>query len=243
MNSHELIAYSQPRSFITESFRVLRANLHFFEVGNALKVVMLAAGGFGEGTSFLAANMGIVFAQAGQRVIIVDCDLRKPQQHLIFNIDNQFGLSSVLAGFKEPEEVIKALPVAGLKVLTAGPLPENPAELLGSQKMNRLILNLKEKADVILLDTPPLNVVADAAVLSKWADGVLLVVRARVASCNSVVKGKEFLVNAKANILGVALNGVRAGEISETYNSYFGKGGAVHKARAKKNEKPPGKVK
>ena len=242
MNSHELIAYSQPRSFMTESFRVLRANLHFFEVGNSLKAIMLAGGGFGEGTSFIAANMGIVFAQAGQRVVIVDCDLRKPQQHLIFNVDNQFGLSSVLAGLKGPGEVMKSLPVAGLKILTAGPLPENPAELLGSQKMNRLILSLKENADVILLDTPPLAVVADAAVLSKWVDGVLMVVRPRVASCNSVVKSKEFLVNAKANILGVALNDVRAGDISENYNSYYGEGGKTHKPK-KKKEKLSGKVK
>jgi len=241
LNSHELVTYSQPRSYMTETFRVLRANLHFFEAGNTMKAIMVAGGGFGEGTSFVTANLGIVFAQTGQRVIIVDCDLRKPQQHLIFNVDNQFGLSSILAGFKEPGEVLKLLPAAGLKLLTAGPLPENPAELLGSPGMNQLIAALKEKAEVILLDTPPLTVVADAAVLSKWVDGVLMVVRSRVASYKSVVKTKEFLVNARANLLGVALNCVRADDISENYSSYYGEGSRVK--QIKKKESKPEKAK
>jgi len=220
VTSYELVAYNQPRSFTAESFRTLRANLQFLGAGDSLKSILLSGGMAGEGTSFIVANLGIIFAQTGQRVMIVDCDLRKPQQHLIFNVDNQIGLTSILSGFKESDEVIKNLPVTGIRVLTAGPLPANPTELLGGQKMKRLIEELKQKADVILLDTPPLTVVADAAVLSKEVDGVLLVVRSRVASHNSVLKARELLTNAKARILGAALNCSRADEISEGYYSY-----------------------
>lgn len=237
LNSYELITYSQPRSFITECFRTLRANLQFFGVGDTLKTILLAGGGFGEGTSFTAANLGIVFAQTGQRVIVVDCDLRKPQQHLIFNVDNQFGLTSILTGFKEPGEVLKTLPVAGVRILTAGPLPANPTELLGSQKMSGVIANLKEMADVILLDTPPLAVLSDAAVLSKGMDGVLMVVRSMVASYDSVTKTKELLTNAKAKILGVALNCARMKESSEDYYSFYAEGTKIPKIK-KKTDQP-----
>lgn len=237
MNNYELITYTQPRSFITECFRTLRANLQFFGVGNTLKTILLAGGGFGEGTSFVTANLGIVFAQTGQRVIVVDCDLRKPQQHLIFNLDNQLGLTSILSGFKGIDDVLKTLPVAGVNILTAGPLPANQTELLGSQKMSQLVASLKEKVDVVLLDAPPLAVVADAAVLSKGVDGVLMVVRSMVASHDSVIKTKELLTNAKARILGVALNCARMNQISEDYYSYYAEGAKVHKQK-KKKEKP-----
>lgn len=237
MSSNELITYSQPRSFITESFRTLRANLQFFGVGDTSKAILLVGGGFGEGTSFITANLGIVFAQTGLRVIVVDCDLRKPQQHLIFNVDNLLGLTSALAGFKEPDEVLKTLPMAGVKILTAGPLPANPTELLGSQKMSQLITSLKEIADVILLDAPPMNVVADAAVLSKGVDGVLMVVRSMVASHNSIIKAKELLTNAKATILGIALNCARMNETSDNYYSYYAEGAKMPRQK-KKKEKP-----
>lgn len=233
MNSYELITYSQPRLFITECFRTLRANLQFLGVGDTLKTILLAGGGFGEGTSFMAANLGIVFAQTGQRVIIVDCDLRKPQQHLIFNVDNQLGLTSILTGFKKPGEVLMDLPMAGVKILTAGPLPVNPTELLGGVKMNQLIASLKENADVIILDAPPLAVVADAAVLSKEVDGVLMVVRSMVASYDSIMKTRELLTNAKARILGVALNYARLKEISENYQSHYAEGANIQKRKSK----------
>jgi len=241
LSSYELITYNQPRSFISESFRTLRANLQFLGLGDTAKAILLAGSGFGEGTSFVAANLGIVFAQTGQKVIIVDCDLRKPQQHWIFNVDNQLGLTSILSGFKEPEQVIKALPMAGLSILTAGQLPVNPTELLGGQKMGELIACLKEKADVILLDTPPLTVVADAAVLSKRVDGVLMVVRSRAASHNSVTKTKVLLTNAKARILGVALNCARMDEISEDYYSNYNE--VVAKSQKQKKAVTAGKLK
>jgi len=221
VSSYELITYNQPRAFIAESFRTLRANLQFMGVGENIRSVLLAGGTVGEGTSFITANLGIIFAQTGQRVIIVDCDLRKPLQHLIFNLDNQLGLTSVLSGFKKPDEVIKTIPMAGVKILTAGPLPFNPTELLGSQNMSNLIADLKDRVDVILLDTPPLTMVADAAVLSKGADSVLLVVRSRVASRNSVVKTMELLTNAKARVLGAVLNCARLDESKEEYSSYY----------------------
>lgn len=233
MSSYELVTYNQPRSFIAESFRTLRANLQFMGVGDTLKSVLLAGGTGGEGASYITANLGVIFVQTGQRVIIVDCDLRKPQQHLIFNVDNQLGLTSILSGFKEPDEVIKTLPVTGVKILTAGPLPANPTELLGSQKMSQLISDLKQKADVILIDAPPLTVVADAAVLSKEVDGVLLVVRSRVASHNSVMKTMELLTNAKARVLGAALNCARMDEISEDYYSYHVSDSKVLKKKKK----------
>ncbi|HBC93979.1 MAG TPA: capsular biosynthesis protein [Pelotomaculum sp.] len=238
LNSYELVAYSRPQSFTTESFRTLRTNLQFLGVGDSLKTVLIAGSGFGEGASFITANLGIVFAQAGQRVIIVDCDLRKPRQHLIFNLDNQLGLTSVLSGFKEPEQVIKDIPIAGVRLLTAGLLPTNPAELLGSREMSRLVSALKEKADVILLDGSPLTVFADAAILSKSVDGVLMVVRSRVASQNSVTNTRELLTNAKASILGVALNCARMDALKDDYQAYYANAAGVPRQKKKKAEKP-----
>lgn len=236
MSSSELITYSQPRSFTTECFRTLRANLQFFGVGDTLKAILLTGGGVGEGTSFVTANLGIVFAQTGKRVIVVDCDLRRPQQHVIFNVDNQFGLTSILSGFKAPEDALKATPLEGLKILSAGLLPTNPTELLGSQKMSELILSLKEKADVILFDTPPLTIVSDAAVLSKEVDSVLMVIRSRVASRDSAMRTKEILTNARANILGMALNCAVMKE-SEDYYSYYEGGTLIPKKKKNKVEK------
>jgi len=236
LNSYELITYSQPRSFGAEAFKTLRANLQFFGVGDTSQAVLLAGGGFGEGASFVVANLGIVFAQTGQKVIIVDCDLRKPRQHMIYNVSNQIGLTSVLSGLKEPGEVLKDLPAAGLKILTSGPLPTNPTELLGGRKMSGLISELKKIADVILLDAPPLTVVADAAVLSKSVDGVLIVVRSMVASRSSLLKTKELLTNAKANIIGVAFNCARMNEIVENYQSYY-EGSEILEQRKEKSRR------
>lgn len=237
MNNKELIAYSKTRSFTTESFRTLRSNLQFLGVGNTLKTVMLAGGGFGEGTSFITANLGIVFAQTGKRVVIVDCDLRKPRQHLIFGLGNKHGLTSVLSGFKGLKDVMNDTPLAGLKILTSGLLPANPTDLLGSNAMVQLIEGLEEKADVILLDTSPLAVVADAAVLSKEVDGVTIVVRAKVASYNSAIKTKEFLENAKARILGVAFNGARLDDVIEDYYYYYSDKAMASREKKKNEEK------
>jgi len=243
LKSYELVTYSQPRSFAMEAFRILRANLQFIGVGKELKTVMLAAGGLNEGTSLTTANLGIVFAQTGQRVIIVDCDLRKPQQHLIFNVSNQLGLTSVLSGFKKPEEVMINLPVTGVRMVPAGPLPANPTELMGSGEMERLIAGLKEEADVILFDAPPLGVVADAAVLSAKVDGVLLVVRSRLASYSSVLKTKDLLTNAKAKTLGVVLNCVRMDEVIEKYHLYYDNGNASERKKQKKVSGTSAKIK
>ncbi|MCG8403282.1 MAG: CpsD/CapB family tyrosine-protein kinase [Firmicutes bacterium] len=221
MNSNQLITYSQPRTYVAESFRTLRANLQFMGVGEDIGSVLLVGGTVGEGASFVTANLGILFAQTSRRVIIVDCDLRKPQQHLIFNVDNQLGLTSVLSGFKKPDEVITNISMVGVDLLTTGPLPTNPAELLGGQKMSHLMADLKDRADVILLDAPPLTMVADAAVLSKRVDSVLLVVRAKTASHNSVAKTMELLNNAKARVLGAALNCARLDEREKEYHFYW----------------------
>ncbi|MCL6639553.1 MAG: CpsD/CapB family tyrosine-protein kinase [Firmicutes bacterium] len=241
MISNELITHNRPRSYEAESFRTLRANLQFFGVGRTLKALQLTGGMFGEGTSFVTANLAIVFAQTGRRVIVVDCDLRRPQQHLIFNVDNMTGLTSVLSGYMEIDEVLKTVPVTGVTVLTSGLLPANPTELLGSRKMGEVVAGLKEKADVILFDSPPLTVVADAAVLSNELDGVLLVVRSRLASRDSVAKAKEFLSNARANILGVALNSVRMNEIIEDYYSYYGEDAGKQKIIMKKRKEEKAK--
>ena len=240
MNHKELITYSQPGSFVSESFRTLRANLQFLGAGDQMKTVMLAGDSFGEGASFITANLAIVFAQAGMRVIIVDSDLRKPRQHLLFNVDNQHGLTSVLSGYKTPEDVLNKLSIGGVRLMTTGMLPSNPTELLGGSVMKQLIEHLKREADIVLFDAPPLTVVSDAAVLSKEVDGVLMVIRSRAGSYQNVQKAKEFLINAKARIMGVVLNSARVDEISEDYHTHYVEGAYKEKA-IKKNEHKSGK--
>ncbi len=203
----KLIAVRHPKSPIAEAYRAMRTNLQFSALDRPLKSLVVTSPNPVEGKSTTLANLGVVMAQAGKTVVLVDSDLRRPMLHKIFQLPNKEGLTSVLLQ-EEPslDGHLQETGIENLRVLTSGPLPPNPSELLGSQKMRQLIEQLKGKADVVLFDTPPAIPVTDATVLATQTDGVLLVADAGRTRRNMARQVVENLRQVGANLLGVALN-------------------------------------
>ena len=161
---NELITVAEPRSAISEAYRTLRTNLDFASRNRAVKTLVITSAGVGEGKSTTLANLAVVSAQAGRKVILVDADLHRPRLHRVFNLTNNVGVTSaLLADHPSVEGLLQETQIPGLRVLTAGPLPPNPAELLGSSRMKDLIAALNAHADMVILDTPPVVALADAA--------------------------------------------------------------------------------
>src|SRR5699024_7456782 len=173
-----------------------------------------------EGKSTISANTAVTFAQAGKKVLFVDADMRKPTVHYTFRLPNAAGLSTVLTKQITLDEVIRETDIENLSVITSGPIPPNPSELLGSKMMIDFLDMLKEKFDLIVFDAPPTLSVTDAQILSNKMDGTVLVIDAGYTEKESVIKAKELLVQADAKILGVILNNYMNN--SGQYYEYYG---------------------
>ncbi len=216
-----LITIGDPNSPVSEAYRALRTNLTFASLERPLRTLMLTSPGPDEGKSTVLANLAVSIAQTERQVLVVDCDLRRPCLHEIFGLSNDRGLTTLLA---EPEAMAKPpiqdSPVAGLRVLSAGPLPPRPADLIGSRRMEELIQWLADQADIVLFDSPPINAVADAAILATRVDGVLLVARERRTRREAVAEARNRLGRVKANLLGAVLNGVAQ---DQTLSRYYGR--------------------
>ena len=171
-----------------------------------LKTILCTSASPGEGKSTTASNLAVVFAQEGRRVLLVDADMRKPTVHHTFGLSNMAGLSNLLTRKLTIQDVIRESGTEGLTVITCGPIPPNPAELLGSRTMELLLEELKETFDLIIFDAPPVLSVADAQILSNRCDGTILVVSSGSTEKESVIKAKEALLSAKAHLLGTVLN-------------------------------------
>jgi protein-tyrosine kinase len=218
--SAELVTLLDPMSPPAEAFRVLRTNLQFMGLDKPLKSILITSAAPGEGKSTVASNLAVSFAQAGANVCLIDADLRRPRLHKVFGVDNWRGLTNAVMSQNGLESDLHAGVVPGLSLLTSGPIPPNPAELLGSARMGRLLEELEERFDVVIVDSPPVLVVTDAAVLAPRVSGVVLVVRAGKVARQQVVRAKEALEAVKANILGVTLDAVQA-EGPEGYYYYY----------------------
>jgi non-specific protein-tyrosine kinase len=205
----KLVTVSSPRSPVAEAYRTLRTNIQFSSLDAPLRTLLVTSSGPDEGKSTTLANLAVAMAQGEQQVILVDCDLRRPAQHIIFGLSNTAGLTNLFLEDAPPRELLQPTPQAGLRVLTSGPLPPNPAELVGSRKMERIVETLKGDADIVLFDTPPIIAVTDAAVLASKLDAVILVVRAGKAKRDLVRKARDLLQKVNARLLGVVLNDVR----------------------------------
>lgn len=230
-SQRRLIVHDQPKSPIAEAYRTLRTNIQYARVDGELKVLLFTSAGPGEGKSTVAANSAVALAQAGHRVVLVDCDLRKPVQHHIFSL-NKKGLTNSLVGESPVTELLQDTEVANLQVLTSGPIPPNPAELLGSSRMDAAITALREVSDYMVIDCPPVIAVTDACVLARKADGVFLVLDADQVRPEMAKKAKELLVNAQGSIAGVILNRAEIEAEHSYYYYYYGHGekGSSNKA-------------
>jgi non-specific protein-tyrosine kinase len=217
MNS-QLVTLSDPRSPAAEAYRTLYINLSFSGQEKSLHTLLVTSAGPEEGKSTTLANLAVVAAQMGQRVILADCDLRQPRQHELFGLRNDSGLTAVVAGQAEIEAVLQAAPqVPGLQVLTSGPLPASPAQVLASRRFEELIHELEAQADLVLLDAPPVVVVSDASVLATRASGVLLVLSAGRTKRDYARRAQEALDKVNAHVVGAVLNNVTADEALQTY--------------------------
>ena len=207
-DGNELIVVAQSQSPVSEAYRVLRTNLQFAAVGHTLDTLMVTSPGPGEGKSMTTANLAAALAQAGRRVILVDGDLHRPRQHRVFGLRNNTGLTTALianvAG--SLDDILQDTGVTGLRVLTSGPLPPNAAELLGSTRMRELLVDLHTRADVVVIDSPPVTALSDAAVLAMQTDGVLLVLDAGKTRRELAKRATEALGRVQARVVGVVLN-------------------------------------
>jgi non-specific protein-tyrosine kinase len=205
-----LVASSDPRSAAAEAYRALRTNIQFASPDKPLKTLLATSTSPEDGKSTTLANLAITLAETGARTLLVDCDLRRPAQHALFGLPNEVGLTSLMLGTPgtlAPDRLgVQATPVSNLGVLTSGPVPPNPAELLASRRMAEILSTLAGLADYVLFDTPPVIAVTDAAILAPHVDGVLLIVRAGKTKRDLAVKAKQILAQVNAPLLGVVLN-------------------------------------
>jgi non-specific protein-tyrosine kinase len=219
---YRLASLLYPQSAVAESYRTLRTNVGFTSLVSPVRTLLVTSAASGEGKTVTAANLAVVFAQAGRRVLLVDADLRKPGVHLVLDLPNEHGLTSLLRSDDiSVEAVARTADQENLTVVTTGPLPPNPAELLGSQRMRTILDRLGSAADLVIFDSPPVLAVADASILSSQLDGTLLVLDAERSRRNSARLARDTLGRAGAHVLGAVLNRVRAPSSGE-YGAYYG---------------------
>lgn len=194
-----------PRSLSVEAYRSLRTSIKFSLIDKPIKTIVVTSSLAGEGKSTVVGNLAYSLSQDGARVLVIDCDLRKPSIHENFLLANEKGLTDVLFGKSDLKDVTKKIEDS-LFLITAGTILPNPAEILGSKEMENLIKELKINFDYIIIDTPPILPVSDTLLLASKADATLIVVKARKTKEKIVKESYERLIEAKANVIGTVLN-------------------------------------
>ncbi|MEK4079430.1 CpsD/CapB family tyrosine-protein kinase [Solibacillus sp. FSL K6-1126] len=216
----KLVTISETKSHIIEQFRTLRTNIKFSMPDEPLKTILVTSSTPGEGKSTNAANLGVVFAQEDKRVLIIDADMRKPTLHHTFKTFNKVGLSNILARRSALHEAVQETFIVGLDVITSGPIPPNPAELLSSQGLDALLQHVKNDYDIIIIDSPPLLSVTDAQILANKCDGTILILNTGVVDKRAVKKAKALLAASHTKILGIVLNNYKTPKHFNYYEEY-----------------------
>ncbi|GKW45336.1 CpsD/CapB family tyrosine-protein kinase [Planococcus sp. NCCP-2050] len=204
--ARKVISFTNPRSYVAEQFRTLRTNINFSSPDSDIRSLLVTSAAPSEGKSTASANLAVVFAQEGKRVLLVDADMRKPTTHYTFHMGNTQGLSSVLTRQIEAETAIRETEIERLDLLTCGPIPPNPAELLASKSMDALIEQLKETYDIIIFDAPPVLSVTDGQILASKCEGTILVVNSGTTEKEMALKAKEAIASSNSRLIGAVLN-------------------------------------
>ncbi|AJI20615.1 CpsD/CapB family tyrosine-protein kinase [Priestia megaterium] len=215
-----LLAHNSPKDPVAEQYRTIRTNIQFSNVDQDIKTIVVTSSGAEEGKSTTASNLATVYAQQGLKVLLIDADLRKPTGHYTFRLENHIGLTNVLTRQSTLAQAVQESEIPHLSVLTSGPIPPNPSELLASAQMAELLKEMKEQFDMIIFDTPPILAVADAQILANQVDGTILVVSSGKTEKDAALKSKELLSNAQGKLLGVVLNNRKVEE--GNYYYYYG---------------------
>lgn len=213
------VVEDKPKSIAAEAYRTLRTNIQYSSFDKEIRTIAVTSSEPAEGKSTVSGNLALSFAQNDRKVILLDCDLRKPSVHKNFRISNIKGLSEVLLGKVDINDAIQKRN-DNLDVLTSGKIPPNPSEMLSSMAMTNLIEELKEKYEIIILDTAPLKAVTDAQILSTKVDGTILVTRAERTKREAVIEAKNLLEKVGANIIGTVLHAVENNK--NKYYYYYG---------------------
>ena len=216
-----LVTVTQPKEPVSEAYRAIRTNLLFTATDKPLRTLVVTSAIPGEGKTSTACNLAVVMAQAGNRVVLVDADFRRPELHKVFHKSN-VGLGNLILGDLAEEDLVLKTQVPNLSVVCSGPTPPNPSELLGSIRMQGVMDRLRQIADVVIFDTPPVGVVTDATVLAARVDGVVLVVERGRTDVHNIQRAIDKLTAVRANLLGVILNKVKVSQASEyDYYRYY----------------------
>ena len=220
IRERDLGVFLEPKSLAAECCRSIRTNILFMSPDHPIRTMVVTSPSPQEGKTTTAANLAITLAETGNRVLIVDTDLRRPRLHKSFGVPNQIGVSSVIVGEATPDQAIKRSEVPNLDVMTCGPVPPNPAELLHTEKFLKLIETLKKQYDRIVFDSPPTSAVTDPAVIGNVVDGVILVVKGGMTTRDAAGHAKRQLVSANVRILGVIVNEIDFSSSSYGYQYY-----------------------
>ena len=221
MEGLNLIAHNDLKNPATEAYRVIRTSIQFAQAGKELKTLAVTSCTPNEGKSMTVANLAVVLTQAGKSVLLIDCDMRNPIVHKNFNLSNKVGLSSCISMGTALSDAVQKTSIEGLYALTGGVIPPNPSELLGSEQMKNVLQRAKEQYDYVLIDTPPVMPVTDALIVSRFVDGMILVIASAEVKVEMARDVKNQLQHAGANILGVVLNKVRSEHHGYGYGYYY----------------------
>ncbi|MDA2450395.1 CpsD/CapB family tyrosine-protein kinase [Bacillus cereus] len=214
----QLITHKEPKSRIAEQYRNIRTNIEFTSVDNHIRSIIVTSVDSGDGKTTTIANLAVVFGQQGKKVLLIGADLRKPTLQNLFATYSPNGLTNLLSGQTSFVQCIQKTDIEKVYVMSAGPIPPNPAELLGYRKMDEVLLEAYKMFDIVLIDTPPVMAVTDAQILANKCDGVVLVARSEKTEKDKLIKVKQILDKASGKLLGVILNDKR--EEQEPYGYY-----------------------
>ncbi|KOP65417.1 capsular biosynthesis protein [Bacillus sp. FJAT-18019] len=206
INDSSLIVSMNPKSPISEVYRILRTKIHFSSKDQELKTLMITSTQTGEGKTTTISNLAVTYAQEGKRVLLIDADMRRPSLHRVFSVPNHQGLSTLLTGQTSVQDSVQETIVSNLSLLPSGPVPANPAELMDSVVMRELLEQLKPEYDVILLDTPSVLSVSDSVIVSALCDGVVMIVASGKVRKDHLKKAKEQLDHVNARMVGIVIN-------------------------------------
>jgi capsular exopolysaccharide synthesis family protein len=219
VSSPEMIVHHKPKSTFAEGFRSLRTAVLFSSPDNPPKTILVTSFIPKEGKTFITANLALVIAYAGESVLLIDADMRKPQLHKMFDLENRKGLSNVIMGEEPP--IHKSILHEKLDVMTCGPVPPNPAEILGSKRMAEFMEQMKGRYDKVVIDTPPISSVTDAVVLSRLADSIIYVVHGGMTTRETAMHGAKIMRDVDAKVIGAVLNNIDIGRENYYYSHYY----------------------